>query len=97
MNQNAWGLSIMAWLTAGVGPRTADCGVPYTDLTANGLTRHTWSAFSGDVSAPGERRLVGAHCLTIPNEWVNHESGHTTIDLRPSYPPTRASEMSRPA
>jgi hypothetical protein len=37
MNQNASGLSIMAGLTAGVGSRTADCGMPYTGLTANGL------------------------------------------------------------
>jgi hypothetical protein len=57
MNQNASGLSIMAGLTAGVGSRTADCGMPYTGLTANGLARHTGSAFSGDVTAPGERRL----------------------------------------
>ncbi|MDB5404118.1 MAG: hypothetical protein JWQ55_6136 [Rhodopila sp.] len=30
--------------------------LPYTGLTANGLARHTGSAFSGDVTAPGERR-----------------------------------------
>jgi hypothetical protein len=43
--QNASGLSIMAGLTAGVGSRTADCDMPYTGLTANGLARY--SAFSG--------------------------------------------------
>jgi hypothetical protein len=87
MNQNASGPSIMAGLSARVGSRTADCDIPYTGLTTNGLARHTWSAFSDDVTAKVSADFVGAHCLTILNEPMNHEGGRTTTDLCLSYRP----------
>jgi hypothetical protein len=93
MNQNASGPSIMAGLTAGVGSRTADCDMPYIGLTTNGLARHTWSAFSDDVTAQVSADFVEAHCLTILNEPMKHEGGHTTTDLCLPYRPDQGAWM----